>query len=400
MSRVTNWLLVALVLGVFAAVVGYVLRERIQAGVGMPEYSVYSEDADGLSEAAFVLGKLGWTPVAVTRPIQNTGLRGLLVVVEPGHTGRNQEDTDALGEADAKAILAWADEGNTVLVCCRGNSRLYQLLGVTTLGKPGSGPERLEAVRLGPGGAYFDGVERLSADGRVALSTSSGLPLWSVNNGLGAVLLRHGKGHVLAVADPGVLTNRGLGRDDNVLFLRNVAELNARDNTVYFDEYHHGFRSAGGFWGYLGHYHQQWALVPLFIVAAVLVWRWMVRLGPAVPTPQTQQADAVDYASALARLYQRAGSRRLLARTLARGFLATMTKHLRLQRNALPAEILAAWGQYDAGPSLERLKGLLRGVAELRKGEVTERRLLHWTKAFDEFQKLTTETQRTQRKKT
>jgi hypothetical protein len=58
-----------------------------------------------------------------------------------------------------------------------------------------------------------------------------------------------------------------------------------------------------------------------------------------------------------------------------------------LRRNALPAEILAAWGQSDAGPMMEKLKTLLRGVAELRKGDVTERQLLHWTRAFDEFQR-------------
>jgi hypothetical protein len=387
MSRLTFWLLVALLLAVFGAVVGYVLRARIQAGVGMPPYSVYSEEAEGLSEAAYVLDKLGWTPVAMTRPIQNTEHRGLLIVAEPGRSGPFQDETDALSDAESQAILRWVEQGNAVLLCGRRNSHLHQLLGVTTTGNPGAGPEAPEAVRLGEGGAYLDGVARLSADGRVSLTAPGSLPLWWVRGQPGAVLLRYGKGYVIAVADPGVITNRGLGRDDNVLFLRNVAELHARNGKVYFDEYHHGFRSAGGFWGYLGHYGQRWALVPLLIVVGVVAWRWMVRLGPAVPTPRTEQTDAVDYASALARLYQRAGSRRLLARTLALGFLGALTKHLRLRRNALPAEILAAWGQYDAGPSMARLKNLLRGIAELRKGEVTERRLLHWAQAFDDFQR-------------
>jgi hypothetical protein len=386
MSRLTSWLLVALLLGVFGVVVSYVLRARIQAGVGMPRYSVYSEESDGLSEAAYVLDKLGWTPVAMTRPIQNTDHHGLLIVVEPQRSNPYQDESDPNSDAEAVGILRWVEQGNALLLSGRRNSHLHRLLGVTTSGNPADGPEMLEAARLGEGGAYLDGVERLSADGRGALAATSGLPLWWVQGQPGAVLLRHGKGYAVVVADPGILTNRGLGRDDNVLFLRNMADLHARGGKVYFDEYHHGFRSAGGFWGYLGHYGQRWALLPLLIVVGVVAWRWMVRLGPAVPTPRTEQTDAVDYASALARLYQRAGSRRLLARTLARGFLSALTKHLRLQRNALPAEILAAWGQYDAGPSMERLKNLLRGVAELRKGEITERRLLHWTRAFDEFQ--------------
>jgi hypothetical protein len=264
---------------------------------------------------------------------------------------------------------------------------LHQVLGVQTTGSSGSGTESLEVARLGAGGAYLTDVTRLVVDNRDTLFAPAGLPLWWVGGKAGAVLLRHGKGRVIVVADPGILTNRGISRDDNVFFLRNVAELNARDGRVYFDEYHHGFRSAGGFWGYLGHYHLHWAILPLLIVVGVVGWHYAVRLGPAVATPRIEQADAVDYASALARLYRRAGSRRLLARTLARGFQSALTKHLHLRANALPAEILAAWGQSDAGPSMERLKSLLRGLAELRKGEVNERRLLHWTRAFDDFQR-------------
>ena len=93
----------------------------------------------------------------------------------------------------------------------------------------------------------------------------------------------------------------------------------------------------------------------------------------------------MDYASALARLYQKTGARRLLARTLVRSFLGEMTRHLRLRRNALPAEILAAWRLHDPGPSMTRLQTLLRGVGELRRGQVSERQLLTWAQAFAQF---------------
>jgi hypothetical protein len=197
---------------------------------------------------------------------------------------------------------------------------------------------------------------------------------------------------VILLASPSLLTRQGLvrgndWRDDNLMFLVNVCSLHARDGKVYFDEYHHDLRSGGGFWGYLHYHGRQLALVPLLVVAGVALWAVGVRLGPAVPTVRPHTADAVEYASALARLYQRAGARRLLARTLARGFLAALTRHLRLRRNALPAEILAAWRQHDTGPSMEQLKNLLRGVGELRKGKVAERELLNWARAFDEFER-------------
>jgi hypothetical protein len=109
-----------------------------------------------------------------------------------------------------------------------------------------------------------------------------------------------------------------------------------------------------------------------------------VRLGPAAPPPRPAKADAVEYASALARLYQRAGARRRLARTLARGFRATLTKHLRLPRNALPAVILAAWRQHDPATA-DRLQALLRGTTELLRDDLTDRRMLEWSRAFDQF---------------
>ena len=110
-----------------------------------------------------------------------------------------------------------------------------------------------------------------------------------------------------------------------------------------------------------------------------------MRLGPAVPPRRADTADAVDYASALGRLYQGAGARRMLARTLSRGFLTALTKHLRLRRTALPAVILAAWRQQEGPASAERLQGLLRGLAELRKPDLTDHQLLSWARAFDDF---------------
>ena len=87
----------------------------------------------------------------------------------------------------------------------------------------------------------------------------------------------------------------------------------------------------------------------------------------------------------VALLYRRAGVRRLPARTLARGFLESLTRHLRIRRNSLPAEILAAWRRHAPAASADRLQQLLRGAGELRKGDASERQLLTWSRAFDDF---------------
>lgn len=403
MSRFLSWLLALSLPALFAAVALVVLDRQASAGRGMPPYSVYSSTDRGLGEAADLLDQLGWTAVAVTRPIEQTRCRGLLIIAEPQSSRTLTEDETSFRDSEIEALLRWVERGNTLLLCSDRNTALHQALGVTVTeaARVDEETEVFTPVELEEDSPYTDDIDRLSVHSTSTLSASAkALPLWTVHGRPGALLLERGKGRVLVVADPDLLTPRGLrladgtARDDNVMFLINVVRRDARDGRVYFDEYHHGFHSTGGFMGYLAHHGQRWALLPLLIVVGAGLWCGAVRLGPAVPVPRAASADAVDYASALARLYQRAGARRLLARGLARGFLADLTRYLRLRRNALPAVILAAWQRHvgagsekPAGehPSTARLRELLRGVAELRRGDLDDRALLAWARDFDAF---------------
>jgi hypothetical protein len=390
MSRSVCWIVVALFLAGYVAAAGYLLQQRRLAGRDMPAYSVYSEARDGLGEAAFLLRQLGWTPVAVTRPIQENRQRGLLILAEPP-AGKWVGD-EALTKNDAAALLHWVESGNTLMLLSGKNTPLHEALNVAVLDGEPRGDESFHAVELDTAGGYTEGLERFGAGSNATLRTpSNALPLWWIGDRPGAVVLGRKKGRVIVVADARWLTREGLirdngePRDDNVVFLANAARIDGRDGKIYFDEYHRGLHSGGGFWGYLEIHGER--ATPLLVLLVLLVagWTWAVRLGPAVPKAVVSGADAVDYASALARLYQKTGTRRLLARTLVRGFLGELTRYLRLRPNALPAEVLAAWRQHDSGPSLARLQTLLRAVVDLRRGQMTERQLLAWARAFAEF---------------
>ena len=303
----------------------------------MPPYSIFSHDARrGAAEAAYVLQRAGWTPVALTRPVQNSQARGLLILVQPEADDAAEDEGGGLTDADAAAMLRWVEQGNTLLLLSKKADALNRALHVVptedaTREKQTFFPVTLDPD-LDPSFGYLRDIHVLSVGSQSTLPPKAGaLPLWWIGKGQdrspGALVLRQGKGRVIVVADPSLATYSGLWdrkdgqatlRDDNVWFLVNVATLDARDAKVYFDEYHHGFQSGGGLWGYLRYHGQALLLAPLFLVVAAAVWAAAVRLGPATPTPQTSETDAVDYASALARLYQQAGARRRLARTLAR----------------------------------------------------------------------------------
>jgi hypothetical protein len=398
--RVACWAVALVFVAGLLAVLADLLRARRAAGLDMPAFSVHSDAADGLAQAADVLRRLGWTPEALTRPVQVTRHRGLLVLVVPPARSRFRPD-EPVSAQDAEGLLRWVAAGNTLLLCAGRTTHLHQALGVLVT-EEAEPDEAFTPVTLEDVGAYTHGVTRLSVGTRATLQPGpDAMPLWLLEGQPGALLVGRGMGRVIVVADPRWISGEGLvgpgggARDDNVVFLANVVALHAAGGEVYFDEYHHGIRSGGGFWAYLDYHGQRWTLLVALPALAVAAWRGAVRLGPAVASSRLAAADAVDYAAGLGRLYQRAGARRRLARALVRGFVGDLTRHLRLRPGAVPAEVLAAWHRRPGRPAggrgsdaaAARLQELLRAVTTLRKGEASERELLAWTRAFDQFLK-------------
>ena len=388
MTRVLRWLLLLLLFGIFAGVVYRALRERFASGKGMPQYSLFSEERDGLAPAAQPLRKLGWEPVAVTQPIhywQQDVSGNLLVLAEPVLRSWLPGQSADMSDTDVDGLLHWVQRGNTLLFCSRQMSALHRALNLVLQTDARVEEDMTTNVVLGEAGGYTDRVEHIVVEGRDVLRGGGDLPLWWVDNDPGAVVIRRGRGRVIVVADPSILTLRGLWRADNPRFLINVVALHAGDGRVYFDEYHHGLRSGGGFWGYLHAHGQQWIVIVIILVAGMAAWGVGIRLGRPVPALDEKQADAVEYASAVARIYQQAGVPHLLAETLCRDFLIDLTRHLRLRRGALPAEILAAWQKQHSRDKAQELEPLLRGVSALRGKAVSPGQLLSWAKNFDRF---------------
>jgi hypothetical protein len=315
----------------------------------------------------------------------------LLILVEPRATGLLAGQVPDLSQADSKGLLDWVARGNTLLLAGREATALDGALSIRRASDPDAARSaETHVVVPSEAGGYTARIDHLEVEGQDTLQAPRGVPLWWLGDRPGAVLVRHGAGRVLVLPDPSLLTHRGLLRQDNVLLLYNVVALDAMDGRVYFDEYHHGLRSGGGAWGYLRYHDQHWTVLQLLLVAAVGAWAVGVRLGPAVATPEATRADAVDYAGAVARIYQRTGARHLLARFAARDFFDALTRHLRLRPSALPAQILAAWHKRHPGESSKALERLLRGAVELRKAgagtkDVAERELWHWASGFDQF---------------
>jgi hypothetical protein len=300
-SRFIVWIVLAGTLVPCAAVVFGILDDRASAGVGLPNYCVYSNDRDGLAQAGALLRNLGFEPFALTRPVQQSHLRGLLIVVDGGPAAGILGLAPALSDADMDGLLAWVAKGNTLLYCSPKDSKLHTKLGVAV--DEAAATEFDYSGVPGTVGDYTAGVGRIGLESPATVSGRRAVPLWWHENKPAAVAVRYGSGHVLVLPDPSVLTHRGLLRADNAVFLYNLAARDAEDGRVYFDEYHHGFRSGGGFWSYLRYHGQQGIALQLLLAAGMAAWAVGRRLGPAVPLPAVKQADGVAYASSVAGIF-------------------------------------------------------------------------------------------------
>ena len=111
MPRTLAWLVAVSLFSAFAMALAWSLRARTDAGRDLPEYSVYSQERDGLGPLAHLLQQLGWEPVAITRPMLDSRQHGLLIVVSAAGPEGRQGDWS---EVEVNGLMHWVAEGNCV----------------------------------------------------------------------------------------------------------------------------------------------------------------------------------------------------------------------------------------------------------------------------------------------
>jgi hypothetical protein len=186
-----------------------------------------------------------------------------------------------------------------------------------------------------------DGFQRVFADSSRALRTGAGVEtLLSVEGEAAAVTWRVGRGRVVALADARPLTNGALRESGAALLFARVAADVARGDTLWFDEYHHGYtnQSGGmvsGMLRYAGRVLPRGLWMQLLLAAALLLWAAGRRFGAPLPPPAARRRSPLEHVEALAGAYRQAGARRTARRLLLAGLAR------RLGRRA-PADDAAA----------------------------------------------------------
>ncbi|MEL6182420.1 MAG: DUF4350 domain-containing protein, partial [Myxococcota bacterium] len=168
-------------------------------------------------------------------------------------------------------------------------------------------------------------------------------------------------GQLIWISSPELVSNRGLARGDNGLWLARLLLLNPHQ-ALFIDEFHHGMIASRsplryaverGLWG---------VLLQLGLVVVVMVWRLGYRFGQPYAPPPGPSWGGTALAETLGGVYQQGGHRDHALKVLLEGLERALVAHFRLP-TALQGDALCA-ALHEAGhePEAKRLAGLQKRV--------------------------------------
>jgi hypothetical protein len=311
-----GWIIAAL-LSIAVAAALY----SIQPHQDSPEHSSSSDAANGASAVRLFAESMGHSADQISGTFNPPAEPGMMFVFTP---------TSPYTSDEAQRTRAWVSSGNVIVYASeQGDRELDRAFGVRRstsvafISKEVATPV-VVGVNNVAGGGVVTPLETTAA--QVAfLRSTTGLVL--------GYLQKTGAGTVVVLADPLVLCNGYLDKQDNGRLLADLLGLVGPRQAVLFDEYHHGVTIAD-------FSPQAWLTTPwgaalLWLLVAVFVGLLLRgrAFGPLIPRPaQAARAD-VEWAVAVGGLLRRSG-----ARAVTLGVLASATERAVAAQTGIPPQ--------------------------------------------------------------
>lgn len=320
--------------------------------------------------------------------------------------------TLSLAEGEVQRLLSWVNAGGQLVLLCEDGWRIRRPSGsrgaseAPTTNAPGSseeprpaeerdtllkrmglrvtGPhrgrrEREKKVEMDRVVVQVRGVERGLA---FAVATGfkwegEGRPLVQAGGETVALEVPWGQGRLIALGDPGFVSNRAQRQSDNAVWLARLC-AGWGQGSVWWDEYHHGFGQARGAadlslsflrtpWG--------WCVLQLLAAGACYALLYRRRMGRVQEPAPPRRRGAVSLIEARAGLFRAARARRLAADLMVQNLCTELGAP-----GGNPGEWLAFCRQQQArhtgGPLAARFQELARLYEELRQSRSPAEALL------------------------
>ncbi len=170
-------------------------------------------------------------------------------------------------------------------------------------------------------------------------------PVVHLGDSKGAVLaeFEYGAGRILFLSDPFVIANNGIARGANLNLVLNLMEaLGGTKQKIFFDEFHHGYRSQGNaLMNYFRGTPVPWVFAQLLFVAVLLAYSYGKRFARPLPMPQADRHSPLEFVSSMASLQQAAQARDLALENIYPRFKTRLCRTLGLPATATPTAIIA-----------------------------------------------------------
>lgn len=153
--------------------------------------------------------------------------------------------------------------------------------------------------------------------------------------------ISHGKGEIIVVSDPALLSNFLLARSDNSILAAKL--LAPRALPVDFDEYYHGLSVRGNPLFLLTRPGFAAIALGIVLVIAITAWRSAVFLGPPLADGEKSRRDIQEYIHAMGAFFVRGpGHRRFLVQEIRNGVLHELCEQLHLPPHTTDVDVIAS----------------------------------------------------------
>ncbi|HEX8336653.1 MAG TPA: DUF4350 domain-containing protein, partial [Pyrinomonadaceae bacterium] len=149
----------------------------------------------------------------------------------------------------------------------------------------------------------------------------------------------YGRGRIVVLSDPYVVSNAGVNRADNLFLAAGVVTGGLRGR-VAFDEFHHGYgEQQNRLFAYLRGTPVLWMFGQGALVALALVWTRGRRFARAVPVPGRDRRSKLEFVSSMAELQQRARAYDLAVENVYQRTRRVLARYAGLPATAGPAQL-------------------------------------------------------------
>lgn len=197
----------------------------------------------------------------------------------------------------------------------------------------------------------------------------------------------YGRGRIVVLSDPYVVSNAGINRADNLFLAANVVTGGLKGR-VAFDEFHQGYgETQNQMFAYLRGTPVLWMFGQGALVVLAIVWTRGRRFARALPAPRPDRRSKLEFVSSMAELQQRARAYDLAVENVYQRTRRALARYAGLPAAATPAQ-LAERVAARSGRDRAALEALLRDCEDAAAGAPTNaRRALRLVRELRELER-------------